>query len=675
MSHRSPSSSVAPPTPATSGTPPERYRPAWLLIAIVFAAVLAAYLPVWHAGFIWDDDSNLTANPCIVGPLGFAGIWTSPAGFYFPLVTTCLWVQHALWGLAPTPYHVVNVLFHVLGAVLLWLVLRRLRTRGACFGAMLWALHPVQVESVAWISELKNTQSGVFYLLSIWFFLRWVEAEPAGARRAKAREYALALLCAILAILSKTSTVMLPVVLGLCWWWMRGRWRWRYLLWLLPFLVVSVTASAWTIWEQKFHSGALGQDWNQSLLERVVLSGRVFWFYLGKLLWPHPLIFIYPRWSLDATRAISYVPVLAAVGGLGLLWWRRQGRLRPVFFAATVFGVTLFPVLGFFNVFFFRYSFVGDHFQYLASMAALALAGAGLVTAGGWLGQRRPWLAAVPGGVLLVGLGLLTWRQSQDYPNNETLWRATLAANPQCWMAHYNLGTLWRSTGRTRDAIAQFERALQIKADMPDAQTALGSALEDAGRGDEAIAHYEQALRLDPHFTDAHNDLGLALAAAGRLPEAIAHYEQALQINPALADVHNNLGSALRAAGRAQEAIAHYEEALRLKPDYAAAHNNLGNAFREADRLPEAIAQYEQALQIAPAVPEVRNNLGIALLLAGRTQDAIAQFEAALRLNPDLAQVHLNLAAALESAGRTDEAATQYEAARRLGLTVPLPGN
>jgi len=673
MSHRPPPSSAAPPAPASAGIAPERHWPAWLLPASVFAAVLAAYLPVWHAGFIWDDDSNLTANPCIVGPVGFAGIWTSPAGFYFPLVTTCLWVQHALWGLAPTPYHVVSVLFHALGAVLLWLVLRRLGVRGAWLGAMLWALHPVQVESVAWISELKNTPSGVFYLLSIWFFLRWVEAEPPREHGDRWACYALAGLSAVLAILSKTSTVMLPVVLGLCWWWLRGRWHWRHFPWLMPFFAISVTASAWTIWEQQFHSGAIGQDWNQTLLERVVLSGRVFWFYLQKLLWPHPLNFIYPRWSLDATQAVSYLPVLAAVGGLGALWWRRRGPLRPVFFAAAIFGVSLFPVLGFFNVFFFRYSFVGDHFQYLASMAALALAGVGLATAGRWLAARHSWLALAPGLLLVVGLGLLSWRQSQAYLNNETLWRATLAGHPQCWMARYNLGILLRSTNRIWDAIPQLEQALRANPNMPDAQTALGRALEDAGRADEAVAHYEQALRLDPNYADAHDDLGLARARAGRLPEAIAHYEQALQINPALPDVHNNLANALQAAGRGEAALAHYEQALRLKPDFAAAHNNLGNALREADRQPEAIAHYEQALQIDPGVPEVHNNLGLSLLLVGRTPEAIAQFEWALRLDPNLAQVHLNLAAALESIGRTGEAAAQVEAARRLGAAVPPP--
>jgi hypothetical protein len=199
-----------------------------VLVAIVFAAVLAAYLPVWHAGFIWDDDSHVTANPSIVGSLGLARIWTSPAANYFPLTTSTFWVIHALWDLNPLPYHVVDVLFHAACAVLLWLVLRRLRVRGAWLGAMLWALHPVQVESAAWIAETKNTQSGIFYLLAIWCFLRWVEAEPPRDHGRSYWAYALAWVCAVLAILSKASTVMLPVVLGLCWWWTRDRWRYAH---------------------------------------------------------------------------------------------------------------------------------------------------------------------------------------------------------------------------------------------------------------------------------------------------------------------------------------------------------------------------------------------------------------------------------------------------------------
>jgi hypothetical protein len=350
----------------------------WLGAAALSACVLLVYLPVLHAGFIWDDDKHLTQNPCIVGPTGFAGIWTSAEATYYPLVLTTFWIQHALWGLAPLPYHLVNVLVHAACGVLLWMVLARLSVPGAWLGAALWALHPVQVESVAWVTELKNTQSCVFFLLAVLYFLKWLEGR---------RTYALALLFAAAAILSKSSTVMLPVVLALCWWWEERRWRWRNVVSLAPFFLISAVASAWTIWEQKFHSGALGEDWALSFPQRLIVAGRVVWFYLAKLAWPHPLIFIYPRWQVDAAQAAGYLPLLAAIGTMGALWWRRDGRARPAFFAVAYFAVSLFPVLGFFNVYYFRFSYVGDHLQYLASIGPMALAGACIVRLPEWLGR------------------------------------------------------------------------------------------------------------------------------------------------------------------------------------------------------------------------------------------------------------------------------------------------
>ena len=328
------------PTPVTNGIVgllrSDRYR-FWFLGLLLVAATFVAYWPALHGKFIWDDDFHLTKNPCIIGPIGFKGIWTSSAAVYYPLVLTSFWVEHALWGLDPLPYHLVNIAMHTACAVLLWQVLLRLNVRAAWLGAALWALHPVQAESVAWITELKNTQSCFFYLLTILFFLKWqTSGGPDGQNRPEGH-YMLALLCAVLAITSKASTVMLPVVLGLCWWWMDGRWRWRNLVRLIPFLLVSAVASGWTIWEQKNHSGALGPEWAQSWPERAVIAGKVIWFYLGKLLWPHPLIFIYPRWTIDASQFVAYLPVLAAMLMLFVLWLNRNGR------PAGVFCVCVFP--------------------------------------------------------------------------------------------------------------------------------------------------------------------------------------------------------------------------------------------------------------------------------------------------------------------------------------------
>ena len=275
--------------------------------ALLTAALAAVYWQSLRGDFLWDDDLHVTANPTIVGPLGLKEIWTTARANYFPLVLTNFWVQHALWGLNPFGYHGVTVLCHAFAAVLLWRVLLRLGVPGAWLGAALWALHPVQVESVAWICELKNTQSAVFFLAAILFWLRWlkvgrvsdpplpggdVQRGPETRATPAVHRYALALLYALLAILSKPSTVMLPVALALVAWWQNRRLERRTLLALVPFFALSAVAAGWTIWEQKFHSGAQGAAWDQTFLERVLIAARVVWFYLGKLLWPAPLMFV-----------------------------------------------------------------------------------------------------------------------------------------------------------------------------------------------------------------------------------------------------------------------------------------------------------------------------------------------------------------------------------------------
>ena len=318
--------------------PAIRNRDVALKTFLLFAVTVVAFWPALHGGFVWDDDVHLTANPTIVGPLGFKEIWTTVAAVYYPLTLTSFWIQHQLWGLDPFPYHLVNTVMHAAAVILLWRVLIQLKVRGAWYGAALWALHPVQVESVAWITELKNTQSCVFYLLAISLFLKWLAGTSQGRR--VEWHYLLALLTAVLAILSKTSTVMLPVVLALCWWWKDARWRYRDLFWLAPFFLISLVAGVWTIWEQEHHSGALGLEWMQTWPDRLVIAGRILWFYPGKLLWPNPLIFIYPRWAIDSTRLVAYLPVLGALTLLFILWHKRNGWLRPAFFAFVYYLVS-----------------------------------------------------------------------------------------------------------------------------------------------------------------------------------------------------------------------------------------------------------------------------------------------------------------------------------------------
>ena len=461
--------------------------------------------------------------------------------------------------------------------------------------------------------------------------------------------FALSLVFFILATLSKPSVVMLPVVLFLCIWWRTGRPHWRDVVALAPFVLISALASVWTIFEQKFHAGATGAEWAQTWPDRLIIAGRAIWFYLAKLIWPHPLIFIYPRWEIDSSQLTAYLPLLAALAGLLVLWLNRAKWSRAVFFAAAYYVVSLFPVLGFFSVYFFRYSFVSDHFQYLASMGPLALAGAGIVTAVGRFGETPSRLASASAdalqssgniaavrsksllllataGTYLLSLVVLTWRQTAVYHNLVTLYTATLTRNPGCWMAHYNLGI----------------------------------ALNKQGDTDGAIVHYRQALELRPSYAEAHYNLGRLLVQKGQLDEAITHYEKALEINPGAADAHNNLGAALFAGGRVDEAIAHYRKALVIQPDYADASCNLASALLSKNDLDGAIAYYSACLAISPNQPEAQYNLASALFRRGRTDEAIAHYQKVLELSPDNADAHANLGSAFLAKGRVRDAIAEY---------------
>ena len=612
----------------------------WLLALVLIGLVFVAYARVLNCGFIWDDEAHVTQNPCVIGPLGLKEIWTSTRAVYYPLVLTTFWALHKFVGLAPWPYHVLNVLMHAASAVLLWRVLRHLEVRGAWLGAALWALHPVMIQSVAWVTELKNTQSGFFYLLSTLCFLSF---DSEIGQRGRWSRWGLSLLFFGLAVLSKPSTVMLPVVLALCVWWRKGRIGWANAATLAAFIGLSAAASIWTIWEQKFHAGAMGAEWAQTPLQRVIIAGRAIWFYLGKLVWPDPLVFVYPRWRIDSSHLSAYFPIVAALAVLAGLWLIRATWRRPVFFAAAYFVISLFPVLGFFDVYFFRYSFVSDHFQYLASMGPLALAGAAITGAV----HRLPWnsvLRPIVIGAFLAVLGVLTWRQTAVYNDLVTLYTATLEKNPGCWMAHYNLGIALRDRAETGKAIAHYREAIALRPDYAEAHYNLARLLVARGDFDDAIAHYEKVLLINPADAEAHNNLGAALFETGQLDEAIAHYEKALAARPDYAEASINLGDALLAKGDFDGAIAHYLSGLSISPNHVEAQYNLANVLLQKGQVDEAIRHYNKVLELLPQSADAHANLGSALLRQGRSAEAIAEYRKALAVAPDNLAAQSNLA-------------------------------
>jgi protein O-mannosyl-transferase len=619
------------------------------MAVLLVLGTIAAYWPALHNGFIWDDDAHLTNNPHLHDLAGLVSLWTTSAARICPLVQTSFWVQLRLWGLVPWPYHLVNILMHAANGLVLWQVLCALQVRGAWLGAALWVLHPVAVESVAWITELKNTQSALFYLLSIWCFLKWRQATLERQREQAwkvEKLYWPALLCGVLAMASKSSTVILPLVLGLCAWWMERRWSWRMFVRLGPYFVCSALAGAVSMWTQRLE-GALDMAYARSLPERLVTAGKVVWFYLGKLIWPCPLVFIYPRWEIRVSEVASYLPLVAVGVAVLVLSLEPRGWARVGFLAWAYFLVALLPVLGLLDHYFLRYSFVGDHFQYLASMGPLALAGAGLSAGLDLVAKGSRLVKPFVCGTLLMVLGGMTWARTFVFRDEEILWQDTITKNPICWLAHNNLGQNLDQKGQLEEAIRQFQEAIGLKPDWALAHSNLGWALDQKRQFDQAIYQYQEALRLDPRCALAHNNFGWALHRKGQLDEAIRHYQEALRLDPGCALAHNNLGYALDQKGQLDKAILQYQEALRLDPGCALAHENLDNALVKKNEAGEAIGRFREAIRLKPDYAEAHNNLGSALAEKGQMDEAIFQFQEALRLQPDYTNARNNLARAL----------------------------
>ncbi len=552
----------------------------FVLGLLLVAATLAAFSPALSNGFIWDDDHHLTENPLIASPDGPRRIWTSSGAFYYPLVLTTFWGMHRIWGLEPFPYHLLNLLLHSASALLLWGLLARLGLRGGFLAALIFALHPVQVESVAWVTELKNTQSGLFYLLSLHAFLSFRRAEAVsfdlgiGDKRSETGWYTAALVLFLLALLSKPSTVMLPVVLLGYSFWSDRRWTPRPFLRTAPFFLLSLAASLWTIWEQKHHSMAQGVPWNESFLERLLNAPRIVLFYLEKLLWPHPLCFIYPKWNMNPSEWGSYVAAVAfLLIVVTLLVWRKTWGF-PVLLAFGYFAVTLFPVLGFFNIYFTVYSYVADHFQYLACIGPIALFAHGSATVVEGRGTWR-FTGVLGGGCLVLILGVLTWGQCPIYKNEETLWRDVIAKNPGATMAHNNLGIWLSKQRRPREAIPYFERALELNPEDAESHYNLALALGRQAEVERSVEHFEKAIAARPGEARFYSSYASLLAAVGRIEEAIARYERSLEVAPDAADAatnHEALADLLVRMGRAKEALGHLRQAGKLRPQDPAIH-------------------------------------------------------------------------------------------------------
>jgi len=592
----------------------------WLASSLVALVTIAAFLPTLHNQFVnWDDDVNFLDNPHYRG-LGGAHLrwmWTTfHMAHYIPLTWMTLGMDYVLWGMNPVGYHLTSLLLHVTSAVVFFFLARRLLTlalplasgRGhaltvsAGFAALVFAIHPLRVESVAWATERRDVLSGLFYLLTLLSYLRACERGARGRR-----SYWLSVALFACALLSKSMAVSLPVVLlilevyplrrlGGSLGWASASAR-RVYLEKIPFVLLAAAASALAVIAQ-LSSRAMVSVAHLSALDRLAVSAYGLSFYLWKTVVPLNLS---PLYMLPQTVNPAATPFIASYGGvlavtaIALALRRRWPGLPAAWLA---YVVVLLPVLGIAQN---GPQIAADRYTYLAALGWAILAGAGLLSC--WrlstsstTGAPTTWgLAGMATGIV-IALGVLTWNQVQIWHDSGRLWTYALALDPNSPIAHSNLGELLDRQGRPAEAIDHFQQALRLKPDFPIAQNNWGTALGQLGEPAAAIDHFQQALRLDPDFALAHSNWGAALLQQGQPAEAIEHFQQALRIDPDLALARSNWGAALLQQGQPAEAIEHLQQALRVQPDLAEAHANLGLALAQQGKLAEATEHYQQAL-------------------------------------------------------------------------------
>jgi tetratricopeptide (TPR) repeat protein len=633
----------------------ETARTRWLAVApgiALFLLTVMVYIPSMTNGFIWDDSAYVIDNPTLKSEAGWGTaqnllrIWTDfrATPQYYPMVHTTFWIEARLWGTNHAAgYHVDNILLHALAAVLLWRALTAIKVPWPWLAAALFALHPVMVESVTWVTERKNVLSIVFYLLAFHAYRRsglldlpeFPQARDVHPKLLDRPWYFLALLLYLLALLSKTVTCSLPAALLLLAYWKRGRIGWKQVKPLLPMFAVGLILSGITSYLESTRVGASGPDFQWTPADRVLIAGHAIYFYATKLLWPHPLIFMYPHWDLHTHRELQWIYPTAVIAVVAALWAGRKTIGRGPLVAVLFFTGTLTPALGFVNVYPMRYSFVADHFQYLASIGILVLVTAVLSK------LKFKCSEGILGTVLLIPLAILTWRQQHIYKNAQTLWRNTIQQNPGCWMAHVNLSSTLQKTNQAQ-AIAESEEARRLAPYEADTNYDLGVARAEQQRWADARQYFEEAIRCDPKCAPAWSYLARLLwehfDSDQDKAEAVRAAHKALTVRPDtdLADAHYVLGRAAQFYGDYAGAIVQYRKELEQNDGDFYGHFNYGFCLLQTHRPADAAAEFKKVLDHTPADTGALVYMGDAYRELGMPKEAASFYRKALSINPDL---------------------------------------
>jgi len=610
----------------------------FLRVVVIVAAGLWIFSPALHGTWLWDDDILVAKNALTHEPSGFWKGWYKLDGLgnYYPLEVDTEWVEWHLWHDDTFGYHLTSVLLHILSALLIWKLLSKIGLRLAWLGGLLFIVHPVTVESVAWISELKNTLSLPLFLLAM---CSWIDYDE----RRKRCDYFLTLGFFLVAMLAKTTMVMFPIIILLYAWWKRSRVGWSDLKIGLPFFVISLGLGVISVCLQPHQINLEHESFGNSFFTRFICGGLAITFYFFKCLWPVGLLPIYPVWTINLSSPLQYLPWPILGGLIGWLWTKRTGWGRHALLGIGFFLLNLIVVVGFIMMNYTTMIWSLDHLVYIPMIGLIGLTVAAMEAVAKKLILPIRLIAAALAAIVMGLLALESHGYAGMFVSKQTLCTYTIQRNPEAWLAYNDLGLSLFQEGRAPEAIEQYKLALKINPDYAAGHNNLGFALNQLGQTPEAIEQYEQALRVDPNYVMAHNNLGNILGREGRVPEAIEQYEMALKVDPDHAETHANLGLLLLHTGQLAEAINHFEWALKSDPDYDEAQNNLGFALVREGRAFEAIEHFEAAIKINPDYVQAHDNLAGALFQAHRVAEAMEQYEISLKINPDDANAQSQL--------------------------------
>jgi tetratricopeptide (TPR) repeat protein len=610
------------------------------LALLLVAAVLAVYAPVMRGNFIWDDDTHVTKN-VLTEPNGLYLSWfTTEQHNYWPVTWTALWFQWQAWGTNPHGYHVVTILLHAACCLALWRLLKQLDVPGSWLAALIFAVHPVNVETGAWITQQKNLLSMFFGTVSVGMALRSMKSGSVTC-------YVLALVMFLTSLLAKTATVTLPVAILGCIWWQTRTLRFKDFLFSAPFFALTAALSLNEIWFQ-YHRAMASDVRTDSFVSRLVTAGHAIMFYASKIVFPYNLNFVYPSPAINVHSPVAWMPVLIIGVVFLLALWRNDGWGRPVLFGLGYYVVTLLPVVGFLNIYFMRYSWASDHWQYIAEIGLIAFIVGALWHACARASAGIRALALGAAALIVIFLGSQSFARCKLFVNDEALWRDTIARNPAAWMARSNYAEMLIGQGRLDEAVEQLKCAVESNPASMPARLNLANALMKQGRAAEAADCLDTALRIAPESADAHYEWGRLCLMTGTLDKAKLHFEASLKRRPSLSGAYVGLGMIEGRNGNYDKAFCFMSKALRLDPDNADTWHAAGDMMFEQGKLEQALKYYGRTAQIDPTYADVQNDLGVTCARLGKLDLAIKHFQQALKLVPSDPKASSNLQKAVK---------------------------